>query len=395
MSSTPLRILTVANVPPDPNSGAAGTVFHTNVALRELGHVVEEIWDKDLGPRRIQHGNLHSWIEQPKLYRDVVLKAVASKEYDVIQMSQPQAWLAAKELKQRGFGGVVVNRSHGLELRVESVMPEWHRRLGVPESRFPRSLLTPVMKWLLSGQWPNAVKYHDAIVVPCEMDRDFLVSSIPEAANKTYMIHHGVGAEFVDVPPRALDESRLRKILYVGQFSFIKGFHILAEVLNRTLAAQDDVSCTWITAEAGHAAIRELLSEQVRTRVQLSGWRPHEELRSLYDEHGVFVFPSFFEGAGKASLEALARHMYVVASDTGAMRDYIAPTQAGSLCEVGNVGDFVQSLELAWSNPAEAMRRAEAGRAVAVEKSWQRCAENLTAMYRTVLDQKAKHRKVS
>ncbi len=384
MSEQPLRILTVANVPPDPNSGAAGTVYHTNVALRELGHHVDEIWDRDLGPRWIQHGNLHSLLEQPRIYRTAVRTAIANAHYDVIQMSQPQAWLAAHDLKRRGFKGLVINRSHGLELRVDSVLPEWHRRLEIPESRFPRSLLTPALRWFLQGQWTKAVKYSDGVIVTCEMDREFLVSKIPTAATKAFAVHHGVAPEFVATPTRDLSQALLHKILYVGQHSFIKGYHILVQVLNQTLSKHPQFQCTWVTAEQGHAEVRSLLSVDVRERVQLLGWRPQSELIPLYDAHGVFVFPSFFEGAGKASLEALARQMYVVASDTGAMRDYIQPTNAGALCPVGDVGAFVAALQRAVNDPASAATAARAGRAVAALKSWRSCAAGLIEVYRTL-----------
>ncbi|MBE9203856.1 hypothetical protein IQ218_10925 [Synechocystis salina LEGE 06099] len=79
MSPSPLRILTVADTPCDPNSGAAGTVYYTNQALRQLGHEVDEIWADDLGPRRIAHGNLHSLLEQPRAYRIAVMEAIKKK----------------------------------------------------------------------------------------------------------------------------------------------------------------------------------------------------------------------------------------------------------------------------------------------------------------------------
>ena len=39
-----VRILVGADVRPDPNPGAAGTVYATNNALRELGYEIEETW---------------------------------------------------------------------------------------------------------------------------------------------------------------------------------------------------------------------------------------------------------------------------------------------------------------------------------------------------------------
>lgn len=384
MTERPLRILTVANVPPDPNSGAAGTVYHTNVALRELGHDVDEIWEHDLGKRWISHGNLHSLLEQPRLYRTAVRAAVAKKEYDVIQMSQPQAWLAAQDLKARGFGGLVMNRSHGLELRVDSVLPEWHRTMEIPESRFPRSLLTPVLRKLLQGQWWKAVQYSDGVIVTCEMDRDFLISKVPAAAGKTFAVHHGVAAEFVGRPVRELAPEKLTRILYVGQHSFIKGYHVLTQVLSKALADNPQLTCTWITAKSGHAEILSLVDSAVHRQLRLEGWRPQTELIDLYDEHGIFIFPSFFEGAGKASLEALARQMYVIASDTGAMHDYIAPDRAGALCPVGEVDAFVRAVQAAQINPQAAIAAATKGRQVAAAKSWKTCAAGLVSAYETL-----------
>ena len=60
-----------ADVLPDPNAGASGTVYQMNAALRRQGHVVDEIWQTDLG-RRIRHGNLHYLLELPRTYRRAV-----------------------------------------------------------------------------------------------------------------------------------------------------------------------------------------------------------------------------------------------------------------------------------------------------------------------------------
>ena len=43
----PLRILVGADVSPDPNAGASGTVWQMNEALRRRGNQVDEIWAED------------------------------------------------------------------------------------------------------------------------------------------------------------------------------------------------------------------------------------------------------------------------------------------------------------------------------------------------------------
>jgi 2-polyprenyl-3-methyl-5-hydroxy-6-metoxy-1,4-benzoquinol methylase len=377
----PLRILTVADVPPDPNSGAAGTVYHTNVALRELGHHVDEIWADDLRPRRIAHGNLHALLEQPRAYRREVLKAVARKPYDVVLLSQPQAWLAAKALKQSSFQGLVINRSHGVELRVDRILPEWHRRLGVPESRFP--LLTRTLRHALQRQWPRAVRWSDGVVVPSEMDRECLLQEIAAPPYKVRTVHHGLTAQFVDTPvisPQSPAE-RFRRLLYVGQQAFIKGPDVLAAVVNRVLLGQPDVTMTWVTSAWAHETVASKLDASIRDRITLQDWLPHVELPLLYDAHGVFVFPSFVEGAGKAAFEAMSRGLCVVATDTGGMRDYIRTddpsASRGRLCPVGDVDAFVAGVRECVQDPQSSQSMGRRAQEYAHQKTWHACARRI------------------
>ena len=59
-------------------------------------------------------------------------------------------------------------------------------------------------------------------------------------------------------------------------------------------------------------------------------------LVQVYDRHGVFLFPSFFEGFGKAFLEAMSRGLVVIASDVGGMHDLIRDGENGFLVAPGD-----------------------------------------------------------
>ncbi len=377
MSNQPLRILVLANVPPDPNSGAAGTVYHTNVALRELGHAVHEIWEEQLAPRRIQHGNLHSLLEQPRSYRREVLKAVRQQDFDVVMMSQPQAYLASKALKKAKFPGVVLNRSHGVELRADAALSEWHRRLNVRESRMP--MLTEVLRRMLDRQWKLIPGYCDGIVVPSEDDRACLIKEVAASPAQVRTIHHGVLDEYRTSSNSQANDTpaRYRRLLYVGQNSFIKGPMILIDILNDVLVADHHLTMTWVTSKSAHVGIRDALNPKVHGQVKLLDWMPQEQLLEIYDRHGVFIFPSFMEGAGKAALEAMSRGLCVVSSNTGGMRDYINHGQNGWLCEVGNVSEFVSSIRVIVSGAESMSAVSEAARCYAESKTWLRCAEGI------------------
>ena len=380
-----MRILTIANVPPDPDSGAAGTVYHTNSALRELGHEVDEVWQAELGTPVITHGNLHALLEQPFRYRAAVKSLLKRDRYDVIQISQPQGYLAAKWLKANGFQGVTINRSHGLELAVNAIVPYWHKKLKVPESSFPRSLLTPAIRYLLSLQWPAAVNYFDGVVLPSGMDYDELVRRFPVHRDKCICIHHGVGKALAESEPPPLTSERAMRLLYVGQYAFVKGYPILTRVLEQSLRKHPALTCTWITGKAGHAEVLREIPADLQGRVRLREWVKHEALQDVYDQHGIFLFPSFFEGAGKAALEAMSRRMYVISSDVGAMRDYAKESGGCILCPTGDVDAFCRSIDECIDDVDEASRIADKGYRMAKTKTWKRCAEQLDQFYRRLM----------
>ncbi|TWU05950.1 glycosyltransferase family 4 protein [Stieleria varia] len=383
----PLRILTVANVPPDPNSGAAGTVYHTNSAFRCLGHTVDSIWADDLGPRRISHGNLHSLLEQPRNYWREVSKAVACHEYDVVMVSQPQGYLVGRQLKRQGFPGVIVNRSHGLELRADAALPKWHKALGVPQNRFPRNLFSKPLQSLLTKQWNDIVRYMDGIVVPCEMDRLFLKDTYPKDAIPIRTIHHGVSDSILSRSVLPFSDQRRNKILHVGQFSFFKGPHVTAQILNHLFARTSKLSMTWVTSPDGCDQARRLISSEHRSRIRWVPWTSQEELLDIFDEHGIFLFPTLCEGAAKSALEAMARGMCVVASDDSGTHDYIKDFVNGRVCPVGDVDAFVSAI-LDVVSDEQAPRMAAAAANYAHAKTWRVCGAELEGFFRELLAKK-------
>ena len=391
----PLRWLVMANVPPDPNSGAAGTVYATTEALRGLGHEVDSIWDDSLGPRRIGHGNLHSLLEQPRRYRREALRAVreaaaAGRPYDVVMISQPQAYAAAAALRRAGFDGLLVNRSHGVEVRFDAVMPRWHGELGVPISRQPR--LSAAFAKLLGRQWKQTARNFDAVIVPSEDDEAFLRETgwfDPPAAASLRVIRHGVSDCLLDDEPVG---ERPPTLLAVGQAAFCKGPHLLTEIVSEALSQRPDATMRWITPEGEHGWLRERIDPVVRDRVTLQHWVDQAELREAYRAARVFLFPSLFEGFAKAVSEAMAGGCCVVAGRHSGMKDAIDHGRTGWLCENGNVDDYVARTVAMLDDPADAARIGQAAKESVRELTWERTAREMTAF---VAAERAKRTKAS
>ncbi|MFN9954909.1 MAG: glycosyltransferase family 4 protein, partial [bacterium] len=67
------------------------------------------------------------------------------------------------------------------------------------------------------------------------------------------------------------------------------------------------------------------------------GFVSEDDLRALYAESAVFLFPSLYEGFGLPVLEAMAAGTPVVATNAGGIPEIITHGKNGYLSEIGNV----------------------------------------------------------
>lgn len=360
---------------PDPNSGAAGTVLETSRALSALGNRVETFWSDDLG-RRIRHGNLHYILELPQSYRRVVRDHLARAHFDVVQLSQPHSYLAARMLRLRPDAPLMLWRSHGLEAKVEDAIA----RHGAPRAsgwRGPlRSLAIRRLRWAQR----EAVRWSDGTVVPCADDKRYLVDHFGALEQRVRVIWHGVPDGYIDAPV-STDPGRWRRLLHVSQLSANKGPMVIHEVATRVLRSNDDLVMTWVCPVAMHEAIRESLPEDIRPRIRLVEWVNREELMKLYDSHGLFLFPTLAEGAAKVVMEAMARAMCVVSSDTSGPSDYVRNGANGILVAVGDPMAMAAAAGQLAQSAGNCQVMGAAARETAAQFRWSRCATQLLDFY--------------
>jgi len=89
---------------------------------------------------------------------------------------------------------------------------------------------------------------------------------------------------------------------------------------------------------------------------------PHRDLPEDYRASDICVQASRAEGLGFSPLEALACGVPVIASATGGLSETIVDRETGWTYPVGDVERLTRCLKEALDNPAEAKRRAMAGR---------------------------------
>jgi glycosyltransferase involved in cell wall biosynthesis len=359
-----------------------------NRAMERLGHRVDEIWADNLG-RRIQHGNLHYVLELPRTYRREVRKAWESRRYDVVELNQPHAYLAAIDHQRAKRPGVFVNRSHGHETRVEEILRPWRQKLRIPQNHGLKGIASSAIQTLLERQWKVISQVADGFVVSCSEDAGFLQQRYHVAAERIGLIPQGVPETFLEQPVTEMSGERLKRLLYVGQFAFVKAPSVIAESISRILQDHVDANMTWVCAKEHHATARELLSCQVRNRVEFLPWRSQQELISILDSHGVFLFPSYFEGFGKAPLEAMSRGLIVIASAVGGMKDFITHEKSGFLIPPGRADLIADCAAQVMRSETLARHISNVARVKASEYTWDRCAEACVEFYRRLLHRKS------
>jgi glycosyltransferase involved in cell wall biosynthesis len=370
-----LDILVGADVNPDPNSGAAGTVMETSKALAALGHRVESFWSESLG-RRIAHGNLHYILELPRAYRAAVRSHLARQHFDVVQLSQPHAWLAGKMLMDRSDRPLMVWRSHGLEAKVDAAMARHAPGTPGPARNLLRRLAANRLGWAQR----QAVRWSDGAIVPCEDDKAFLVQHFGAAPERVRVIWHGVPDDFIEAP-QSMDPHRWRRILHVSQLSLNKGPDVMTEVAARVLAAHPQATMTWVCPQPSHARVLAALPLELHRRIELRDWTSRQSLMALLDSHGLFLFPTLSEGAAKVVMEAMARGMCVVSSDTSGPADYIRTGDNGWLVPVGDSSAMVNAAGVLLADEAHCARMGTAAALTAHRFRWSRCANEAVDFY--------------
>lgn len=370
-------MLSLSNTPCSPDSGAAGTTYQTNLALKRLGVNVSEIWEADLGKRWIGHGNLHSLLEQPRLYRKAMLTALKTRSFDAIISQQPQSYLAAQKHRLLKRQGVFVTMSQGVENRIAPILVNHKLNLHRQRRAIVRRCASWLLGKLLTRQWTAAAKYSDGIIVQHTEDRDFICGEFSIEPERVHISHSGLANCFLLTPRVAMNADRLTKMICVGQVAAYKGIRYLGQIVTKLLRSNSSATLTWVCPQAGFGDALSLFAADVADRVHLKAWSTQESLVSELDQHGVFVFPTIAEGFAKAPLEAMSRGLCVVASNCSGMRDYMSDGVNGFLCPVGAIDEFADRIEAVQRSLGAAVQISKNAIQSSQEFTWDRTARRL------------------
>lgn len=228
-----------------------------------------------------------------------------------------------------------------------------------------------------------AVKRASRVICISESTRRDLLERIdvdPECVSVVYLAadaalaHVGTGARLLAAP----------YVLYVGQRNGYKNFDTLLRAFAATGLAARGIVCAcfgggaWSTADRQITRAAELSPESV---VHFQGG--DEVLSALYRNAELFVYPSVYEGFGLPPLEAMVCGCPVACSSSGSLPEVVGG--AAELFDPRDVADVARAIAavVESSKRAEELRRLGALRAS--EFSWDRCATETKAIYKSLL----------
>jgi hypothetical protein len=222
----------MADVLPTVDSGAAGTEYQTIHALERLGHEVDALWEGTFA-HKIRHGNLHYLFELPSEYRKTMQGSLAAKDYDVVHINQPHGYLAAKALSRSESRSVLIHRSHGFEMRVEENLKPWRKQYYDYDGRpLFNKLASKIVALGLSRSCRGIALHADGHIVSASQCRDFLRDGMRVPAERIAVIPQAAANSFLEQPATTMTAKRLTRVLYVGQFAFVKAPMIVAAAMN-------------------------------------------------------------------------------------------------------------------------------------------------------------------
>jgi glycosyltransferase involved in cell wall biosynthesis len=293
----------------------------------------------------------------PLVYPSAVRRWMLSHihDYHVVIFHSYAGWRALGALERAGIPGVVA--FHGLE-------PLYHRELsrggkGIgPLSRRYRFLQERLMPFFLE----RSCRAASHVCCLNSEERDWLISSGWVKPERISVTPHGVPGDFFGAPkaPRAL-----QTMLFVGQWLPMKGVSYLVLATTELMRADPALTLVCAGTLAGQETVLAAFDPSVRRRVRVIPRIDRESLARLYSEADVFVFPSLYEGFGRALAEAMASGVPIVTTRVGVAIDALRDGESALIVPHRDVASIVRAVKQLGVDPALRASIADGARSAA------------------------------
>lgn len=193
-----------------------------------------------------------------------------------------------------------------------------------------------------------ATKSANRLVAVSKFVADCVRRLCPIDTKPVEVIYNGIDTQRFR-PISDVDRNRPLRVLFVGNPTRRKGFHLLAELAEQL---PDGVELAFTSG------LRNERVKAVHKRLVSLGRFPYSEMHHLYQQADIMLFPAYREGFGLCIAEAMACGLPIVSTKCSAIPELIDEGRGGFLVAPG---DIVGMLERTCRLLADAELRIDMG----------------------------------
>lgn len=180
-------------------------------------------------------------------------------------------------------------------------------------------------------------------------------------------------------------------LLYVGNAYPHKNLEGLVEVFSRIIIKNPNIQLVLVSKDdyfykriKDYAKSLKLYGEGSNSQIVFPGYVTDEELKVLYKNALLYVFPSFYEGFGLPPLEAMANGCPIVSSNQTSLPEILG--QAALYFNPNDQKDMEEKIESLLKDENLRRNLINQGYEQIKKYSWQECAEKTLAVYQEIIN---------
>jgi len=199
---------------------------------------------------------------------------------------------------------------------------------------------------------------------------------------KLHLVPNGVDTQLWTTPGEAPPQ-REQLVVAWGRVQYEKGFQVLVRAIAALRYRLPGLRCVIAGRGSYLAELQTQIDvEGVSDLVDLTGFVPDDQLRSIVRRAGCVVIPSLYEPFGIVALEGMAAAAPTIVARTGGLAEIVEGTDAGLLFEPGNHVDLAHRIEQVLTDATLATSMtAQAAALLAAKYTWDAIAAATVKVY--------------